>query len=102
MHSRDLYAVWGFADDDVFAAGDDVLLHFDGARWSRVRMGRTLHGRALWGAGTSLWVAGVEGLYRLERLEPWTCAASETVCDDGLDDDCDGLADLQDDECTGP
>lgn len=42
-----LRAVWGTGPSDVFAAGDGVLLHYDGAVWTKEASGQF---RGVWGA----------------------------------------------------
>lgn len=36
--SRSLFRVWGSSATDVWAVGDSVLVHYDGAAWSNVPM----------------------------------------------------------------
>lgn len=55
-----LYALWGRGASDLWAAGEGgVLLHHDGAAWSRWPIPATGRLTALWGSGAQdLWVGG--------------------------------------------
>jgi hypothetical protein len=72
----DLLAVWAFSPTDVWAAGERILLHWDGTAWSTSDAG----GRwltSLWGTSSGeLWAAG-EGIVRWDG-HGWT-----SVLDDG-------------------
>jgi len=100
--------VAGTASDDVVAVGAHTLLHFDGVRWAPIRA-RTLglndgfrraavwpHAVAIIGLVNNA-VSGVADV--LVRHGRWACRATETSCDDGVDDDCDGLIDHEDPDC---
>lgn len=54
-------AVWGFAEDDVYAVGYDTNMRFDGTTWSTTNLGST--GLvALWGASSKdLYGVGAQG-----------------------------------------
>src|SRR5947209_4257710 len=53
-------ALWGSAWNDVWAAGSDGLLHFDGAVWKVVALpGGSISLRSLWGGSAhDVWAAG--------------------------------------------
>ncbi len=53
-----LYALWGSSDDDIYAAGDNTLLHWDGATWSYEESPTTGTILGMWGVGDDLWVVG--------------------------------------------
>lgn len=56
-----VYALWGSADDDVYAACGDGLVHFDGTGWSAVA--------ALPPAGfVALWGSSADDVYAVGRL----------------------------------
>jgi hypothetical protein len=73
---RAVHAYWGSADDDVWAAGEDGLAHFDGERWITLQSDFVLERRhydstsiaiegrrariyALWGSGArDVWAVG--------------------------------------------
>ena len=63
-----LFGVWGRARDDVWALGDDVLMHFDGATWSK----QALHGAqpmregAIIGQGGDLFLIGDRSVRRVQ------------------------------------
>jgi hypothetical protein len=64
---RNLRAVWGSSPTDVWAAGDGVVVHYDGTTWSASytvttnRLGGTLSG-GLWGSSSKdVWVIGERG-----------------------------------------
>jgi hypothetical protein len=99
--------IHALADDDVFVVGTDTLsraqmVHFTGTRLDPVRVS----GGALFGVlGTPrrLFVIGehfgVANIQMLERSRLWNCRATETSCNDGVDDDCDRLRDGDDPDC---
>lgn len=95
--------------DDVFALTRQQLLHFDGARWSFIRppsdldtTGRGMvnieasrdHVDIVYGTGF-----GAAPMRRLLRTRLWDCKQTETVCNDGVDDDCDDRVDALDSDC---
>jgi hypothetical protein len=64
-----LWAIWGFAEDDVWIVGgavaghDTILLHWDGITWSQSPSGTTLDLYAIWGSRTdNVWVGGPDTL----------------------------------------
>jgi len=62
--SRNLYGVWGFASNDVWAVGSSgTALHFDGIAWNVVPTGTSIGLRAVWGAAPDdVWMVGEGGL----------------------------------------
>ncbi len=97
-------AVWladveGIGPESVTAVGDaGTVLHYDGAVWSPVRAGTTSSMSAIHSSpGFDLAV----GYLGLARAHGRSCAGSESLCSDGLDDDCDGRADCADTDCVG-
>jgi hypothetical protein len=98
-------SVLAFARDDVFVASNKEILHFDGTRWSPIRLelGQlediiTLHGRR----GRVEILSSSTTAFRIRsilRVAPWVCRASEVECGDGVDDDCDGAIDGDDGDC---
>lgn len=49
-HTKNLYAVWGSASDNVYAGGEDgVLLHYDGNAWSSITSNTSGHIGNIWG-----------------------------------------------------
>ncbi len=55
-----LRALWGFAEDDVWAVGSPgLVLHWDGRAWSQVRVPTSSSLASVWGSGPNdVWVAG--------------------------------------------
>jgi hypothetical protein len=55
-----LTAVWAAADDDVWAVGADIALHWDGSTWNPTRLPRSpLYFHAVWGsASNDVWAVG--------------------------------------------
>ncbi|MCC6619906.1 MAG: IPT/TIG domain-containing protein [Deltaproteobacteria bacterium] len=62
--SRNLYGVYGFAKDDVWAVGaSGTILRFDGVAWNVVPSGTSIGLRAVWGAAPDdVWMVGEGGL----------------------------------------
>jgi hypothetical protein len=56
----DLYGVWGFSDEDVYAVGaNGTALHYDGRTWSPLKPPSTQNLNDIWGASpTDLYVVG--------------------------------------------
>jgi hypothetical protein len=58
----DLHGVWGSAANDVWAVGDDTILHWNGQAWSRVPMNVASRFGAVWGSGPrDVWIVGDGG-----------------------------------------
>ena len=57
-----LWAIGGSADDDVWAAGDRFVLHWDGARWASVPAPLETYATAIWArAPDDAWLIGRDG-----------------------------------------
>ena len=57
-----LRQVWGSSPSNVYAAGDDGLVRFDGASWKTTSVGPTYKLRDVWGSNpTDVWVVGDSG-----------------------------------------
>jgi hypothetical protein len=92
-----LYSISGTTASDVYAVGQaGTVLHYDGYAWSRMASGTTGDIAAVW-AGHEAFAVGHAGLALHYRR---FCAASETTCNDGQDEDCDGYADCADSDCS--
>ena len=83
----DLFAVFGFGPNDVWACGGSgwptgpvgVVFHWDGARWSESLRG-TQRLEALWGAAPNdLWAVGTGGEQRHWDGAQWTAAPKVTA-----------------------
>ncbi len=101
-----LTMVAAIAADDVVVASDLELFHFDGTRWSPIRPAHdtsqsvnTIVGLTSPSAGHIHMLLLNSYVEDLVRTRPWVCRAHETNCNDGIDDDCDGLIDQQDSDC---
>ena len=76
-----------FADDDVFAAGDQgTVLHYDGTSWKSEQTPICERIEALWGtSATNLWAVGYEGRVMHRTAAGWqlvdlgSCTAFEAV-----------------------
>src|SRR6185369_2535672 len=80
-----LYSISGTTASDVYAVGQaGTGLHYDGYAWSRMASGTTGDIAAVW-AGHEAFAVGHAGLALHYRS---FCAASETTCNDGQDEDC--------------
>jgi hypothetical protein len=62
--SRNLYGVYGFAANDVWAVGaSGTILRYDGLNWNLVNSGTNLGLRAVWGAAPDdVWMVGEGGI----------------------------------------
>jgi hypothetical protein len=93
-------AVRGSGAGDVFAIGDGGgLFHFRSGDWEPIRL------PGIWAFGLSVtparvFVVGYSGEAHLDRSSV-TCVAPESDCNDGWDNDCDGLPDGADPDCAG-
>jgi hypothetical protein len=95
-----------FARDDIFAASDQALLHFDGVTWAPVRvpLNPVEYIIDMRGRRARLEILSDSPLngFRVRsllRFTPWVCRASEVDCADEVDDDCDGRIDADDSDC---
>lgn len=93
-----LNGVWGTGPTHAFAVGDGgTILHWNGLAWTPMKSDTTNGMTSVWSTPGGAFVAGPSmTLYR--RLE--SCAAVETVCGDGKDNDCDGRIDCDDSSCA--
>jgi hypothetical protein len=54
-----LYGIWAGSNQDVWAVGDGVALHFDGSGWTTTSLGAGVVGHAVWGAADNdVWAVG--------------------------------------------
>jgi hypothetical protein len=100
----DLHAINGTGPADIYAVGaGGVALHYDGRAWMQMQP------RA--GAGDLRAVSAVPGsVLAVGDLGETTalvnaasaCGSREAACSDDFDDDCDGVADACDSDCTKP
>ncbi len=72
-HER-LRAVWGTSPIDVYAAGDGVLLHYDGKVWSKEASAQI---RSLWGADKDNVFAAAQGSILRREGTVWVKAHEE-------------------------
>jgi photosystem II stability/assembly factor-like uncharacterized protein len=75
-----LHGVWGFANNNVFAVGDDgVILHFDGNQWSPMTSGTTTDLYAVWGANmSSVFAVGRYGTILHYNSSQWNPIDTDT------------------------
>ncbi len=76
-----LRAIWGAADDDVWAVGDGAtIVRWNGSTWATVTsVGAPAPGalRDVWGDGTSVWVVGDAGVVRRFDGAAWHVADAD-------------------------
>ena len=59
MTTAVLYGIWAGNANDVWAVGDGVALHFDGATWASSTLAPAVVGHAVWGAASNdVWAVG--------------------------------------------
>jgi hypothetical protein len=93
-----LRGVSGTGPRNVFAVGDNGrLLHYDGISWTPIRVPTTNNLRAVAATSRSVIVVGDNGY--ANRLA-FSVRPMETNCQDGWDDDGDGLPDCADPDCA--
>jgi hypothetical protein len=109
---KPLRAVGGTGPGDVWVAGDDVLYHSSGPapsvrgmtpivfNWEPIALhvSGSIHG--LWVTPSRVVMVGTMGELHLDRGSV-TCVSPEQGCNDGWDNDCDGLTDMADPDCAG-
>jgi hypothetical protein len=71
-----LYGVWGSGPNDVFAVGRDVILHWNGASWSRSSNAFTIN--AVWGTSGNDVFAAADNFILHYDGERWTTSWSGT------------------------
>ncbi|MBM7115553.1 hypothetical protein [Archangium primigenium] len=55
--------LWGFGDDDVWAVGNGLALHWEGSSWRQVELPGYQRLQAVWGANSrDVWAVGAEGV----------------------------------------
>jgi hypothetical protein len=91
------------AADDVFAMAGTDLMHYEGTKWSRIRVPVEVTGvlRDIAVRPERIDMLFSTGELRtLVRPRPWVCKATEVgACSDHVDNDCDGLTDALDTDC---
>lgn len=54
-----LHSIWGSADDDIWAAGESLILHYDGQTWEIAFEDKRLSINDIWGsASDDIWAVG--------------------------------------------
>ena len=73
----DLVTVWGFSSTDVFAAGNYVMLHYDGKEWTARPKFSSYPPLALWGfSATDLYAIDSQGYFGRFDGTKWTYITS--------------------------
>lgn len=90
-------ALWGTGPADVYAFLQYEVRHFDGFSWSRQLQPTLTSVTSAWGYNSVFAVGG--GAPPILR-RPRACLGLE-LCNNKLDDDCDGLVDCSDPYCQG-
>ncbi len=92
-----LYSVGGNGPADVFASGaNGVVLHFDGLGWGKTT---TQRNDTFYATSGSYAVPFANDL--LEWQRDCSAEADYYTCNNGIDEDCDGLYDCGDPDCAG-
>jgi hypothetical protein len=76
-----LQALWGSAEDDIFAVGfDGAIMHYDGIEWSEMTSGTTEALVDVWGcAGDDVYAVGTDGTILHYDGAEWDTTASGTT-----------------------
>ena len=79
-----LSAVWGATPDDVWAVGNDAIVHFDGSAWTKV-FSPQVHLVGVWGSGPSdVYAVGIGASFHFDGIS-WNeieLGGAETVARD--------------------
>lgn len=78
------YQVWGTGPGDVWAVGQNVIMHYDGATWAQSALdtGGYLGVRGVWGPGPrDVWAVGTGGAIRRFDGTTWQKVTSPTTKD---------------------
>jgi len=94
--------VAGSGAGDVFITTDTSLQHLRSltGTWEQIKTPFSGTMRGLSVTPTRVFIVGAFGESHLDRPSV-TCVGSERDCDDGWDNDCDGLVDAADPDCVG-
>ncbi|HXU06479.1 MAG TPA: hypothetical protein VN903_36235, partial [Polyangia bacterium] len=96
---KTLWTVAGNSASDVFVGGD-AFLHLRAGLWEPIALPAAASIRGLAVSPARVEIVGSMGAMNLDRRQV-TCVGPERNCQDGWDDDCDGLADAADPDCAG-
>jgi hypothetical protein len=96
------YRVAAFAPDDVLVGGSGGRLHhWDGVAWTPIRPPVSFEIIGMSGGPQAIYMVGGGGGNKMLRMiRTAVCDAGETRCRDFTDEDCDGLVDCDDPECS--
>jgi hypothetical protein len=80
---NDLNAVWGTADNDVFAVGNSgTILHYNGTTWSSMTSGTIVDLYSIWGnAANDVYAAGKAGTILHYNGTTWAAITSGSTAD---------------------
>jgi hypothetical protein len=96
--------VQGSGAGDVFLMGGSVLLHLRASIWEHIALPQDLVATRLSVTPSRVFIAGFRTAEQDEIIQldrPVSCVGPETNCNDGWDNDCDGLQDAADPDCLG-
>jgi hypothetical protein len=99
--TEDLLSVGGSGPGDIFITTSTGLLHRRAGTWESIALPVAARFTNLWVTPQRVYLFGTKGeIARLDRYTV-TCTGPETFCNDGWDNDCDGLQDGADPDCAG-
>jgi hypothetical protein len=90
----------GSGRGDVFATGGTQIMHLRAGAWEPIALPAMGSVSGMWVSPSRVDLVGSMGMIQLVR-DSVTCVGPEQFCDDGWDNDCDGLVDGADPDCAG-
>jgi hypothetical protein len=77
---ENLWDIWGASPSDIFAVGDNIIIHYNGTNWTTMVNNSNYNLKAVWGSSSSnVFAVGAQGLILHYDGSSWQSMNSQVV-----------------------